>query len=86
MTVSKRENFAAVWEALSTYEKAAIRKLALGFDWEIPETVRRRLRGLAKPHRPARGDNVHRNAGMRQHRSTMNAAGIIHRTWPFVVR
>jgi hypothetical protein len=30
MTVSKRENFTAVWEALSTYEKAAIRKLALG--------------------------------------------------------
>ena len=29
MTVSKRENCTAVWEALSTYEKAAIRKLAL---------------------------------------------------------
>jgi hypothetical protein len=36
-----------VWHALSSYEKAAIRKLALGFDWEIPETVRRRLRSLA---------------------------------------
>jgi hypothetical protein len=35
-----------VWDALSSYEKAAIRKLALGFDWEIPETVRRRLRTL----------------------------------------
>ena len=35
-----------VWDALSSYEKAAIRKLALGFDWEIPETVRRRLRSL----------------------------------------
>ena len=46
MTVSKRENFTAVWGALSTYEKAAIRKLALGLDWEIPETVRRRLRSL----------------------------------------
>ena len=36
-----------MWDALSSYEKAAIRKLALGFDWEIPETVRRRLRSLA---------------------------------------
>jgi hypothetical protein len=46
VAVSKRENFTAVWEALSTYEKAAIRKLALGLDWEIPETVRRRLRAF----------------------------------------
>ena len=46
MTVSKRESFTEVWEALSTYEKAAIRKLALGLDWEIPETIRRRLRSL----------------------------------------
>ena len=38
VTVSKRENFAVVWEALSTYEKAANHKLALGLDWEIPET------------------------------------------------
>ena len=36
-----------MWDALSSYEKAAIRKLALGLDWEIPETVRRRLRSLA---------------------------------------
>jgi len=38
--------FMNVWDALSSYEKAAIRKLALGFDWDIPETVRRRLRSL----------------------------------------
>ena len=35
-----------VWDALSSYEKAAIRKLALGLDWGIPEIVRRRLRSL----------------------------------------
>ena len=35
-----------VWDALSSNEKAAIRKLALGFVWEIPEIVRRRLRSL----------------------------------------
>ena len=35
-----------MWEALSSYEKAAIRKLALGYDWQITETVRRRLRRL----------------------------------------
>jgi hypothetical protein len=35
-----------VWDALSSYEKAAIRKLALGFEWGIPEIVRRRLRSL----------------------------------------
>jgi hypothetical protein len=38
--------FMNVWDALSSYEKAAIRKLALGFDWDIPGTVRRRLRSL----------------------------------------
>ena len=54
MTVSKRENFTAVCEALSTYEKAAIRKLALGLDWEIPETVRRRLRSLGASSRTGR--------------------------------
>ena len=35
-----------MWDALSSYEKAAIRKLALGLDWGIPEIVRRRLRSL----------------------------------------
>ena len=72
VAVSKRENFTAVWEALSTYEKAAIRKLALGLDWEIPDTVRRRLRALGVIENGP--DTRLTDAGWKLHRATRDVS------------